>query len=235
MTLTLDGLLPYTIIAIDRKELTRKMTHYLSLVLLAFAVSLDSFSVGFTYGLRKMKIPFKSIVIIACCSALTLLLAMGVGSTIATVLSPNAAEQLGGFVLVGIGAWVLIQFFKPSKQSTEQSEEKVLLKFEIRSLGVVINILRKPMVADFDKSGTITGIEAFMLGLALSLDAFGAGVGAALLGFSPWLMALFVATMSSLFVTLGIYSGRTFSDIKWIQKFSFLPGVMLIVIGIWKF
>lgn len=211
------------------------MTQYLSLVLLAFAVSLDSFSVGFTYGLRKMKIPFKSIVIIACCSALTLLLAMGVGSTIATVLSPTVAEKIGGLVLVGIGAWVLFQFFKPSKQSTEQLEEKVLIKFEIKSLGVVINILRKPMVADFDKSGTITGIEAFMLGLALSLDAFGAGVGAALLGYSPWLMAIFVAVMSSLFVTLGIYSGRTFSDNKWIQKFSFLPGVMLIVIGIWKF
>jgi putative sporulation protein YtaF len=211
------------------------MTQYLSLVLLAFAVSLDSFSVGFTYGLRKMKIPFKSIVIIACCSALTLLLAMGVGSTIATVLSPTVAEKIGGLVLVGIGAWVLFQFFKPSKQSTEQLEEKVLLKFEIKSLGVVINILRKPMVADFDKSGTITGIEALMLGLALSLDAFGAGVGAALLGYSPWLMAIFVAVMSSLFVTLGIYSGRTFSEIKWVQKFSFLPGVMLIVIGIWKF
>ncbi|QOR65774.1 sporulation membrane protein YtaF [Cytobacillus suaedae] len=211
------------------------MTQYLSLVLLAFAVSLDSFSVGFTYGLRKMKIPFKSIVIIACCSALTLLLAMGVGSTIATVISPGAAEKIGGLVLVGIGAWVLFQFFKPSKQSEEQVEEKVLLKFEIKSLGVVINILRKPMVADFDKSGTITGVEAFMLGLALSLDAFGAGIGAALLGYSPWIMATCVAIMSSLFVTLGIYSGSTFSDSKWIQKFSFLPGVMLIMIGIWKF
>ena len=39
-------------------------------ILLALAVSLDSFSVGFTYGLRKMRIPFKSIMIIACCSAL---------------------------------------------------------------------------------------------------------------------------------------------------------------------
>ncbi len=211
------------------------MTQYFSLVLLAFAVSLDSFSVGFTYGLRKMKIPFKSIVIIACCSALTLLIAMGVGSTIATFISPSAAEKIGGLVLVGIGAWVLFQFFKPSRQSEEQVEEKVLLKFEIKSLGVVINILRKPMVADFDKSGTITGVEAFMLGLALSLDAFGAGIGAALLGYSPWIMAACVAIMSSLFVTLGINSGRTFSESKWVQKFSFLPGVMLIVIGIWKF
>jgi len=211
------------------------MVHYFSLLLLAFAVSLDSFSVGFTYGLRKMKLPFKSIVTIACCSALTLLLAMGVGKSIASFLSPSIAEKIGGLVLVFIGGWVLYQFFRPSKQTNENDEEKILVNFEIKSLGLVINILRKPLVADFDKSGTITGIEAFLLGLALSLDAFGAGIGAALLGYSPWLMAILVAVMSSLFVTTGIKCGRIFSEKRWVQKFSFLPGVLLIVIGIWKF
>ena len=34
-----------------------------SLLILAFAVSLDSFSVGLTYGLRKVKIPLKSILL----------------------------------------------------------------------------------------------------------------------------------------------------------------------------
>ncbi len=66
------------------------------------------------------------------------------------------------------------------------------------------------MSADFDQSGTITGIEALMLGFALSLDSFGAGIGAAMLGFSPIYLAITVAIMSSLFVLLGIKSG-TFS------------------------
>ncbi|MCA1032013.1 sporulation membrane protein YtaF [Bacillus timonensis] len=210
------------------------MVQYLSLILLAFAVSLDSFSVGFTYGLRKMKLPFKSILIIATCSALTLLVAMSVGSTLSKILSPIVAQKIGGLVLVVIGAWVLYQFFRPTNQTSEGFEEKTLVNFEIKSLGLVINILRKPMVADFDKSGAITGIEAFMLGLALSLDAFGAGVGAALLGYSPWLMAIFVAIMSSLFVSTGIKLGRAFSEIQWVRKFTFLPGILLILIGIWK-
>src|SRR5690606_3705432 len=111
----------------------------------------------------------------------------------------------------------------------------MLVKVEIKSLGLVINILKKPMVADLDKSGTITGFEAFLLGFALSLDAFGAGIGAALLGFSPWVMAMLVAIMSSLFVYTGIKSGSVFSKKSWVQKFSFLPGILLILIGIWKF
>lgn len=211
------------------------MVQYISLLLLAFAVSLDSFSVGFTYGLRKMQIPLKSIVMIACCSAFTLLVAMGVGNTISRFLSPHFAEMIGGVVLVLIGCWILYQFFKPSNDSSNEVKQKnTLVKVEIKSLGLVIQILRRPMEADFDKSGTITGIEAFLLGLALSLDAFGAGIGAALLGYSPWLMALFVAFMSSLFVMTGIRCGRFFAEMKWVEKFTFLPGVLLIVLGIWK-
>jgi putative sporulation protein YtaF len=210
------------------------MFQSVSLILLALAVSLDSFSVGLTYGLRKMHIPIRSVIIIAICSATTLMVAMGVGNLITLFLSPAIAESIGGIVLVGIGAWVLYQFFKPSKKDSSIKEEKMIVKLEIKSLGVVIHILRKPMAADFDQSGTITGIEALLLGVALSLDAFGAGIGAALLGYSPLMMAVAVALMSSLFLTFGIKFGQLFSKVKWVQKCSFLPGILLIMLGIFK-
>jgi putative sporulation protein YtaF len=211
------------------------MIPYISLVLLAFAVSLDSFSVGLTYGLRKMHMPLKSISIIACCSAVSLLLAMFVGTILTTFLSPVYAESIGGAILILLGIWVLYQFFKSNaSEDPTLIGEKILFNLEIKSLGVVINILRKPTEADFDKSGSITGLEAFFLGIALSLDAFGAGIGAALLGYSPWMMAVSVAMMSSLFVITGIKLGRIFSGVSWMNKFSFLPGVLLIIIGIIK-
>ena len=206
-----------------------------SLLLLAFAVSLDSFSVGFTYGIRKMRIPFKSIFIIACCSAITLLVAMLVGDLMTRLFPIYITERLGGVILVLIGAWVLYQFFRPEKPADEEMEtEKTLINFEIKTLGIVVNILRKPMSADIDKSGTITGVEAFLLGVALSLDAFGAGIGAALLGYSPIIMSILVAVMSSLFVFIGLKSGLIFSKFSWVDKFSCLPGIILIMIGIWK-
>ena len=133
-----------------------------------------------------------------------------------------------------LGAGVIIQFFRPEKEKELLKHEKTIVNFEIRSLGLVINILKKPMSADFDQSGTITGIEALMLGFALSLDSFGAGIGAAMLGFSPIYLAGAVAIMSSLFVLLGIKSGSLLYRIEWIQKFTFLPGILLILIGIWK-
>ena len=210
------------------------MANAFSIILLALAVSLDSFSVGFTYGLRKMRIPFKSIVIIACCSAMTLTIAMSIGHLLQRFLSPVFAEKMGGIILIILGVWVIYQFFRSEKEKDILPHEKVIINLEIKSLGLVIHILKKPMSADFDKSGTITGVEAIMLGLALSLDAFGAGIGAVMLGFSPGYLALAVALLSSLLVFFGIKLGSYLSQITWLQRFSFLPGILLIIIGVWK-
>ncbi|MDQ1001249.1 putative sporulation protein YtaF [Neobacillus niacini] len=212
------------------------MFQMFSLLLLAFALSLDSFSVGFTYGLRKMVLPLKSVLIIATCSAISLMIAVSIGHGLEKILSPDITASLGGIILIALGAWVLYQFFRPEKEKDSEllEHEKLIINFEIRSLGIAINILRKPMSADFDRSGTITGIEAFMLGFALSIDAFGAGIGAAMLGFSPLYLALSVAVMSSLFLVLGIRSGAFFHKFNLVQKITFIPGILLIIIGILK-
>ncbi|BAB06870.1 sporulation membrane protein YtaF [Halalkalibacterium halodurans] len=210
------------------------MIHLVSLLALAFAVSLDSFGVGLTYGLRKMKIPFKSLLFIAGCSAVSILIAMGFGMTIQQYLSPAIAESLGGIILILIGCWALYQAFRPAKNGHKTKDDHVILNFEIKMLGVVIRILRKPMVADFDNSGAITGREAVILGIALSLDAFGAGIGAALIGFHPLYMAVSVAVMSALFVSLGMKSGYRFADSYWIKRFSFIPGLLLVLIGVFN-
>ncbi|MGG2095156.1 sporulation membrane protein YtaF [Bacillus sp. S13(2024)] len=209
------------------------MYHYFSLILLAFTLSLDSCSVGLTYGLRNVRILLKSIIVIGICSAAVMILSMGIGHMIAQVFSPVLAKRIGGLVLVAIGAWVVYQFFQSDKKEEAPQEEKVW-NLEIASLGLVIQILRKPTVADFDKSGTISGVEALLLGMALSLDSFGAGIGASLLGYSPLMMAGLVAVMSSLFLFAGMKIGTALSNMQWLQKFTFLPGILLIIIGIWK-
>lgn len=208
--------------------------HWLSLFFLAFAVSVDGFGAGLTYGLRKMKIPFKSILILTLCSAASMLVAMGMGSILQLWISDLLAQRIGGSILIALGGWVLYQMVRGRSDNEKTVSERILLHFEIRSLGVVISILRKPTRADFDDSGTITGIEAVMLGAALSLDAFGAGIGASMIGYAPIQTALLIACMSSLFVFLGLKCGNLASGIKWVDKISYLPGCLLIIIGFMK-
>nr|WP_090892300.1 sporulation membrane protein YtaF [Evansella caseinilytica] len=211
------------------------MTEWLSLFLLAFAVSIDSFGVGLTYGLRKMKLPLFSLLLIAGCSAVSILIAMSIGGLMQRYLSVQSAESIGGAILIVIGMWAIYQVYRPAKSERKTKKEReTIVNLELKTLGIVIKILRKPMVADLDNSGTITGREAFLLGFALSLDAFGAGIGAALIGFSPLILAGSVAAMCAVFVSLGMKSGLFLSEMKWMQRFSFIPGLLLIIIGVWQ-
>lgn len=211
------------------------MVEMASLLLLAFAVSMDSFGVGLTYGLRKMKLPLMSLLFIAGFSAISILIAMAIGGFIQQLISPTLAESIGGVILIGIGIWAIYQIYRPAKNDQKTKKEKeTLINLELKRLGIVIKVLRKPMYADLDNSGTITGREAFLLGLALSLDAFGAGIGAALIGFSPWIMAVAVGVMCGVCLSLGMKSGWFFSEAKWVKRFSFIPGLLLIIIGVWS-
>ncbi|GGB48512.1 sporulation membrane protein YtaF [Fictibacillus barbaricus] len=205
-----------------------------SFVLLALAVSLDSFGAGLTYGIKSIKIPFRSIVIIAICSAFTFLFSMLLGFTLEQFISHKTSEVLGGLILLGIGIYSLWQVFLPEKENIEKEPKNIML-FEIKSLGIVIHILKKPVIADIDKSGSITGWEAVLLGIALSLDAFGAGIGAALIDLSPILTTLCIAVMSSLFLWGGMALGLYFfNKTNWMKRLSILPGVLLIVMGLLK-
>lgn len=228
--------------------------HFASLLVLAFAVSVDGFGVGVTYGLRRIRIPLLSIVIIAFCSGMVIFLSMLVGSWITGYLSPFVAKLIGCVVLVGIGTWALLQLRRSGREAgagdgvtdaeeeigtepstlVDRSHPVLVVIVELKRLGLVIQILRTPQAADVDKSGTISATEALMLGVALSFDAFGAGIGAAMVGLSPLLTPIMIAVASALFLLGGIRFGFRFSNWKGMQAVSVLPGILLIVIGILK-
>lgn len=210
------------------------------LLILALAVSLDSFGVGVTYGLRKVKIPLLSIIIIGISSAVMILISMQIGVWLSLMLSPATAKWIGATILVVVGIWAIYQVLKSDNEVEPDNKKELanigkrIIYIEIKKLGIVIEILKKPIKADIDNSGNISAPEAMLLGLALSLDAFGAGIGAALVGFNPIITAITIAGMSSLFIILGLKMGFWFSGIEWLKKFTILPGIILILIGILK-
>ena len=83
---------------------------------------------------------------------------MSIGHLLQRFLSPVFAEKIGGIILIILGVWIIYQFFRSEKEKDILlPHEKMIVNLEIKSLGLVIHILKKPMSADFDKSGTITG------------------------------------------------------------------------------
>jgi len=120
------------------------------------------------------------------------------------------------------------------REAEAEQKPAAIMRLELKRLGLVIEILRRPQIADVDRSGIITASEAVLLGCALSLDSFGAGLGAAMVGFSPFITALIIGVSSGLFLLGGMKLGFRFSTWRAMQNLSILPGIMLIVMGILK-
>ncbi|AOZ94781.1 hypothetical protein PNBC_06795 [Paenibacillus crassostreae] len=226
----------------------RVLSHILALMLLSFAVSLDSFGVGITYGLRKLKIPLLSIMIISTLSGVVIYISMQLGVLLANLISPIVASVVGAMILIVMGLWSLMQMIvqkekdplvesgnvKRIEEMLPLPVERKVFSFEIRKMGLVIQILRTPSSADVDESGSISGYEAMWLGIALSLDALGAGLGAALLGFPPWSTSLVIALFSGSFLVVGMNTGFRFATKSWTRHMAAIPALLLIVMGIMK-
>ncbi|AIQ12204.1 membrane protein [Paenibacillus durus] len=238
------------------------MSPIFSLLLLAFALSLDGFGVGITYGLRKLKIPLPSVLIISLCSGVVMCVSMQVGVLLSKVVSPHIASLIGAVIILIMGCWSLVQLVVQrddertegetggmpgnaenqspdglavtDKTREEDPEKSAVFSLELRRLGIVVQILRTPSSADMDKSGSISPVEALVLGVALSLDAFGTGLGAALLGFNPLWTSLVIALFSGSILLLGLHTGLRFAGTSWMKHASVLPALLLIAIGILK-
>lgn len=193
------------------------------LLLIVFAVSLDGFTVGMTYGLRKISITYVTLAIVMTCSGIVVFLAMTAGHSVSQFIPPIYASYSGGIILICLGLFLLFSVLQ-SKMSRKKLKEKSYALF-----------IENPAIVDADHSGTLSIQEAFVLGIALALDAFGAGFAASMLGFPILLTTLFIALASGLFVLSGFKLGHLLAHIEWLSKLTFIPPVLLIIIGFSSF
>ncbi|MFF0829605.1 sporulation membrane protein YtaF [Brevibacillus sp. NPDC003359] len=227
------------------------MSGWLALLLVSLAISMDSVSVGLTYGLRNMRMPFLSLVVVSGCSFAVVYGVMLVGSSLTEWLTPEIGKYIGAAVLILMGLFTLWRLIatrsgtevqESSAASSEavvaaekqEEQEPIVLLSQFRIFGVMIQILKDPSKADADRSGHIMGWEAVMLGLALSLDAFGAGISLTFLGYSPLIVALCIAVMGALLLVVGIALGRRAGKASWLTRLTWLPPILLICIGVAK-
>lgn len=203
------------------------MLFYTGLFLLAIAVSLDGLGVGISYGIQKTRVPLLPLLIIMLCSGITVFAAMTIGDVLKRFISPTFSENLGAIILILLGLFTLTKLIKTKKNRRKDTEESTMFTD-------MKKVFHSPQQADLDQSGTISKQESILLGMALALDAFGAGIAASLLYYSPFVTAILVAFMSGLFLIAGLKIGFLLSKYEDIQFFSYLPSLLLLGIGIFN-
>lgn len=219
--------------------------HLLTVTFLAVTSNLDNLGVALAYGTRKIQLPLLSNLVIALITSCGTFITMLLGKYIADyILTATIANYIGACIIIAAGVYVIVQSYRetylihhdnsrPAYHSLPQ-EATCLVAIRLRSLGILIEILRDPVQVDRDSSGIIDLKEAAVIGLALTLNNLATGFGAGVSGLNPALTTTMVFLLSLLFCSAGIAIGRQHIS-RWLgDKTSTVAGLMLILIGFYE-
>lgn len=196
--------------------------HFISVLAFAFSVNIDNFIVGVAYGIKKIKIGFLSNLLIAFITAAGTLISMEIGVVASQFLSPKIANAFGSILLILIGIWATKDFFRKKKplQPTNSPNCSQLLK--------------EPEKADNDHSGTIDLKESITLGLALSINNFGLGIGASITHIDITAAVACTFFSSIIFFSLGRIIGKSYLYTFFGKYASLFSGILIILLGLYE-
>lgn len=174
-------------------------------ILLALSASIDALSLGITYGIKKTKMSKAGNVIIFLTLFVLTSISVFVGHYISILLSPIFSAILGSTLLILLGIYNIYK-----------SKNTITTNF------------------DTDNSNYIDTKEAFILGLAVAVDASCVSLGSGMIGLGSFILPIFMAFFHTFFVNCGNLVATTIvKKLKISNKsLSILAGVILIFIGI---
>lgn len=205
------------------------------ILLLVIAANLDNIGVGISLGIRRIRVPFTSNLLIALTTSSGTLLTLIAGKWLASFLSLKVAKYIGALVIIGTGVWVLYGELRRMGRKAEAGNS-VEEEYEIRSSETadqrrLTDLLTAPPLADVDHSGHIDLKEALLLGVALALNNFAGGFGAGIFGLNPLLTAFVVALFSLFLLWLGIRLGQN-CICRWLGDCAGpVAGLLLVLLG----
>ncbi|MCG8502831.1 MAG: sporulation membrane protein YtaF [Firmicutes bacterium] len=201
-------------------------------LLIALAISIDSFSIGVAYGIKEVKIPLLSLIIINILCVGVFSISLLLGNLLFYFISYGVAKFISAMILISLGGWLLLGVIM-DRIAPDRDHHILLKKIRIKPLGIVINILKEPSAADMDVSGNIDHKEACLLGIALSLDSLGVGIGASLGNHALYAIG-FLALFNWLFLIGGMKVGKYYSVTRLKEKVRLIPPLILICLGTLK-
>lgn len=202
-------------------------------LLLGIAVSIDGFVAGVAYGLKNIRMPLASLGIVGIVACLCTALAMGMAYMIGRFIHTDIAIALGSLLLILLGLWSLFQQYLTKNVVSYEMDGEITARKLTFSLGrLVVSIMAKPETADVDKLGVISPLEAVFLGLAVGADAMVGTFAAALMGPLPLYTPFVIGIIHMVCIAGGYHSTRKYVPEKLKRKFPYLPGTLLIILGL---
>ncbi len=209
-------------------------------LVLALSSSIDSLSIGITYGIKNTKISILAKIVLFVISFTISALSIWFGNILKNIFSDFIAKLLGNLILICMGLFVCFQSFKKDNSNSDiapsdliSDYDEKIYSFFIDFLGITIKIIKNPTSSDLDSSNSIDSKEALFLGFALSLDCFCIGACGSVIGINSFLFPFFISFFQLLFLSFGNLIGKRLHALSHLPNnvWSMISGVLLVLLG----
>lgn len=179
----------------------------LKCILLALSASIDALSLGITYGIKKTKMSRLCNIIIFITLFITTNISILIGHYISIIFSPTFSTCIGSSLLILLGIYTIFK-----------SQNNISTNFNTTNFNYI------------DKK------EAFILALAVAIDASCISLSSGMIGFTGFILPIFMAFFHTFFVNCGNYiSTIIVTKLKISNKhLSITAGAILVFIGLLK-
>lgn len=193
----------------------------LSVFLFSLSANIDSFTVGLAYGISGIRIDYKSNLLIAIITSLGTFISMAIGLFIKEFISSRILSLIGCILLVSLGILIIVKSFENRKLDEENtSYSDILVEHQKKDENEIVYIDIK---------------ESIALGLALSLNNFGLGIGASTIGINIYLTTIVTFILSILCILFGVKLGKKYLSKRLKQYADVISGLIIIFLGLYEF
>ncbi|ADQ07938.1 protein of unknown function DUF204 [Caldicellulosiruptor hydrothermalis 108] len=196
------------------------------------SLNIDALFFGVAFGTKGIKILTKSKLIIFFTSTIITTVSFFMGKWFGKFLEPQLSSHLGAVFMIIIGIALVIRTLIEKKNNTPLP--KTLVSFSLKSLGLTVKVIKEPLLSDFDSSGTIEPVEAFLVALALSFDGLSASFSLGLSNLANIEQILLIPVFQFIAISAGNVFAYFFKTFRKSLIANYIPGIVLIVLGIYN-
>lgn len=197
--------------------------HLISSLLFALSANIDSFIVGMSYGIKKSDISLFKSTLISLVTLMGTIAAILMGTEISQFLPASSTLGIGCALLIGLGLYYILKaLFGFIRNKARKTEAKTK------------NHVSAAVKQKDAASALLTLKEGLLLGLALSINNFGMGIGASITGLKLVPTAVISLIVSVIFLYAGNFIGKTKMPRVSDQMADVISGLILVGLGIYE-
>ncbi|MDO4730627.1 MAG: manganese efflux pump [Clostridia bacterium] len=209
---------------------------FLSSILLACCLSIDSIGIGVTYGIRGIKILNPAKVIIFFISFSLTLTATIFGNILFRFIPLEISKIISSAMIILLAVYMLIEGLKKDRDKSDKRAGENPGKEKMSPANMGIKVMKRPESIDIDKSKSIDWFEAVYISLTLSIDSCFVGIGSVVYFSNVFIFPLLIGLLQTFLISSGYFIGKYLLKYRVDQKiFIITSAIILIIIAVCRY